>query len=87
MYVQVPQPPEVPLYALSATSANLTWNCPLEKNYAITSYTINVTVDDPSLNVACINGQNLTYSFAVPGNQTYIILEEMMLSKFVKSLV
>ena len=82
MYVQVPQPSEVPLYALSATSANLTWNCPLEKNYTITSYTINVTVDDTSLNVACINGQDLTYTIAVPGNQTYIILEDMLLSKF-----
>ena len=50
----------------------------------ITSYTINVTVDDTGLNVECINGQNLTYYITIPGNQTYIILKDMLLSKFVK---
>eukprot|EP00731_Ephydatia_muelleri_P003801 Em0001g3801a len=48
VYAQVPQPPEVLTSALTATSANLTWSCPLEKNYTVLSYSVNVTVEDAS---------------------------------------
>eukprot|EP00731_Ephydatia_muelleri_P003775 Em0001g3775a len=48
VYAQVPQPPEVLTSALTATSANLTWSCPLEKHYTVLSYSVNVTVEDAS---------------------------------------
>ena len=82
MYVQVPQPPEVLPSALTSTSANLTWSSTLEKNYTITSYSVNVTVANPgSINVNCLQGQNIIYYFTVPGYQRYIILNDTILGK------
>ena len=76
---QVPQPPEVLPRALTATSANITWSCPLEKNYSVISYFVNVTVDNP--NSYCVHGQNLSYYITVPGYQRYIYLMNMSLCK------
>ena len=74
-YPQVPRPPEVPPSALSATSANLTWNCPLEKNYSIRSYTINITINNASsVDADCLNGRNQSYYITVPGSQRYVVL-------------
>ena len=82
MYAQVPQPPEVLPSALTATSANLTWSCPLEKNYTIISYSVNVTVTDPnSIDADCLQGQNFSYYIIVPGYQRYIQLVDMSLGK------
>ena len=79
---QVPQPPEVLPSALTATSANLTWSCPLEKNYTVISYSVNVTVNDPSsIDAKCVQGLNLSYYFTVPGYQRYIYLMNMSLGK------
>eukprot|EP00731_Ephydatia_muelleri_P009408 Em0004g1746a len=79
----VPQPPEVLPSALTATSANLTWSCPLEKNYAVISYSVNVTVtDSSSISAKCVQGQNLSYNFTVPGYQRYIYLMNMSLVPF-----
>ena len=80
-YAEVPQPPEVPISALTATSANLNWSCPLEKNFTITSYSVNVTVVSPRLvDVKCLNGQNFSYYITVPGYQRYVELKNMSLS-------
>eukprot|EP00731_Ephydatia_muelleri_P009410 Em0004g1748a len=79
----VPQPPEVLRSALTATSANLTWSCPLEKNYTVISYSVNVTVTDPSsISAKCVQGLNLSYYFTVPGYQRYIYLMNMSLVPF-----
>ena len=75
----VPEPPEVPISALSTTSANLTWSCPLEKNFTIISYSINVTVSG-MVDKNCLNGQNFSYYISVPGNQKYLELKHMSLS-------
>ena len=84
MYAQVPQPPEVLTSALTATSANLTWSCPLEKHYTVLSYSVNVTVvDASSINADCMHGQNLSYYMTVPGYQRYIQLQDMSLSKWI----
>ncbi|KAL5497494.1 hypothetical protein EMCRGX_G013970 [Ephydatia muelleri] len=83
LYPQVPQPPEVLPSALTATSANLTWSCPLEKNYAVITYSVNVTVNDPSsIKAKCVQGLNLSYNFTVPGYQRYIYLMNMSLVPF-----
>ena len=83
MYAQVPQPPEVPTSALTATSANLTWSCPLKKNYTVISYSVNVTVNDPSsIDSYCVRGQNLSYYITIPGYQRYIQLKDMSLVPF-----
>ena len=80
-YAEVSQPPEVPISALTATSANLTWSCPLEKNFIITSYSVNVTVVSPRLvDANCLNGQNFSYYITVPGYQRYVELKNMSLS-------
>ena len=82
MYAQVPQPPEVLTRALTATSANLTWSCPLEKNYTVISYSVNVTVNDPSsVDRNCVQGQNSSYYVTVPRYQRYIQLADMSLGK------
>ena len=82
VYAQVPQPPEVPTSALTATSANLTWSCPLKKNYTVISYSVNVTVNDPSsIDSYCVRGQNLSYYITIPGYQRYIQLKDMSLGK------
>eukprot|EP00731_Ephydatia_muelleri_P009395 Em0004g1733a len=81
--ISVPQPPEVLPSALTATSANLTWSCPLEKNYTVISYSVNVTVTDPSsISAKCVQGLNLSYNFTVPGYQRYIYLMNMSLVPF-----
>ena len=81
VHAQVPQPPEVPVNALTSSSANLTWSCPLEKNCTITSYSVNITVVSPRLvDVSCLNGQNLSYYITVPGYQRYLELQSMLLS-------
>ena len=82
-YAEVPQPPEVPSSALTATSANLTWSCPLEKNYSVISYSVNVTVNDPSsVDADCVNGQNQSFFITVPGSQRYIALKDMSLGRW-----
>ena len=82
MHAQVPQPPEVPTSSLTATSANLTWSCPLEKNYTVVTYSVNVTVNDlSSVDADCISGQNLSYYITVPGYQRYIQLKDMSLGE------
>ena len=82
MYAQVPQLPDVLPNSLTATSANLTWNCPLEKNYTVISYSVNVTVNNPSsVDADCVYGQHLSYYFTVPGYQRYLCLMSMSLSK------
>ena len=82
VYAQVPQLPEVQTGALNATSANLTWSCPLEKNYAVISYSVNVTANDPSsISANCVRGRNLSYYTTVPGYQRYIQLNDMSLGK------
>ena len=84
VYAQVPQPPKVPIRALTATSANLTWSCPLEKNYTVTSYSVNVTVKDPSsIDADCVHGQNVSYYITIPGYQRYIQLKDMSLGKWI----
>ncbi|KAL5476198.1 hypothetical protein EMCRGX_G026114 [Ephydatia muelleri] len=81
VHAQVPQPPEVPVNALTSSSANLTWSCPLEKNCTITSYSVNITVVSPRLvDVSCLNGQNFSYYITVPGYQRYLELQSMLLS-------
>ena len=81
-YAEVPQPPEVPSSALTATSANLTWSCPLEKNYSVISYFVNVTVNDPSsVGEDCLNGRNHSYYITVPGSQRYKALKDMSLGR------
>ncbi|KAL5518014.1 hypothetical protein EMCRGX_G003675 [Ephydatia muelleri] len=82
MYAQVPQPPEVQTSAFTATSANLTWSCPLEKIYTVISYSVNVTANDPSsISANGVRGLNLSYYTTVPGNQRYIQLKDMSLGK------
>eukprot|EP00731_Ephydatia_muelleri_P003514 Em0001g3514a len=80
VYAQVPQPPEVQTSALMATSANLTWSCPLEKIYTVISYSVNVTANDPSsISANCVHGLNLSYYTTVPEYQRYIRLKDMSL--------
>ena len=79
--MQIPQPPVVPINALTATSANFPWNYSLEKNFTISSYSVNVTVVSPRLvDVNCLNGQNFSYYITVPGYQRYVGLKNMSLS-------
>ena len=79
---QVPQPPEVLPSALTATSANLTWSCPLEKDYTVVSYFVFIIVDNSTtIDPGCLNGQNFSYSFTVPQYQRYVNLQDQLLSK------
>eukprot|EP00731_Ephydatia_muelleri_P018403 Em0011g443a len=83
MYAQVPQLPDVLPNSLTATSANLTWSCPLEKNYTVISYSVNVTVNNPSsVDADCVYGKHLSYYFTVPGYQRYLCIMSMSLIPF-----
>jgi hypothetical protein len=82
-YAEIPQPPEVPSSALTATTANLSWSCPLEKNYSVISYSVNVTVNDPSsVDAECASEQNRNYYITVPGSQRYIALNDTSLGRW-----
>eukprot|EP00731_Ephydatia_muelleri_P018411 Em0011g451a len=82
-HAQVPQLPDVLPNALTATSANLTWSCPLEKNYTVISYSVNVTANNPSsVDADCVYGLHLSYYFTVPGYQRYLCLMSMSLIPF-----
>ena len=77
---QIPQPPEVLQSALTATSANLTWGCPLLFNRTVASYAVYITlVNATYINAQCTRGRNRSMYFDyIPGDQNHLELNGIL---------
>ena len=89
----VPQPPEVLRSSITTTTANVTWEEPPQSNGVIIGYTINYVALSMASGVGqrrrrqtggdilpeCIMGgpENINRTVEVPGDQTYLLLEDL----------